>query len=139
MQALILTLILWDESKPFLTKLMLHEYSPSKFIARQVLKIGSAKHIASQIPFLVSRFFHNDESSNSKFEELSSHLLRAEHRIDILIEKMMLMLSTIVLGLAGVLFLKFYSYLPWSFTLAVILFCMAAATFLLAIFIKSKR
>lgn len=128
-----------EESKPFVTKLVLHEYAPSKFIAKQIVRAEHAGIIIKEIPEIVSRIFRGNEQENKKVEELSSQLIMAEHRIDILIEKMILMFTTFILIFAGVMMLKLYPSKNGVSIFSVFAFCIAAATFILAVLLKSKK
>ncbi len=128
-----------EESKHFITRLMIHEYSPSKFVAKTFLKLENAKKIALEIPSAISNLFITNEESREKMEELSNHLLVAEHRIDALIEKMIFMFTTLVLIVAGFLFIRKEPIFDGISIFSIILFSIAAGTFLIAVFVKHKN
>ncbi|MFA6072497.1 MAG: AarF/UbiB family protein [Candidatus Woesearchaeota archaeon] len=132
-----------EESKPFLTRLMIHEYLPSQFLARKSINMTSAKKLAFEIPSIVSRFFSKDDSKNNerdkKVEELSNHLFRAEHRIDVLMEKLILMFTTFILIVAGLLLIKLGPIFDGVSIFSIVAFCMAAATFFLSVSLRSKK
>jgi ubiquinone biosynthesis protein len=128
-----------EESKPFITRLMIHEYLPSKFIASNVLKMKNVRKLALEIPSVVSRLFAKDEVHDRRVEELSEHLLRSEHKIDVLMEKLILMFATLILIVAGLALIKIEPVFGGVSIISIIAFCMAAATFLLGFILKSKN
>jgi ubiquinone biosynthesis protein len=128
-----------EQSKPFVTRLMLHEYLPTKFIARNFLRLENAKKLALEIPAAVSNLFSKNEAHDRQVEELSAHLLRSEHRIDILVEKMVLMFTTLILLVGGLILLNKKPVFDGMSIFSIIMFCMAAATFILALLLKSKN
>jgi ubiquinone biosynthesis protein len=127
-----------EESKPFLTKLMLHEYSPRKFIARQAFRLEHAKDLAFSIPSFVSKYFSDNEQHNRQIEALSAHIMSAETRMDRLIEKLIFMFLTIILLLSGLLLLRKGPLVKETSVFSIILFCMGAATFIAALLIRIR-
>lgn len=128
-----------EESKPFVTRLSIHEYSPSRFIARTFLKLQSAKKIALEIPSEISLLFERNEANDRKIAELSEHLVKSEHKIDILIEKMVFMFMTLVLLASGFILIKRAPAFDGMSIFSIILFSMAAATFIIAILLNAKK
>ncbi|MGV8162560.1 MAG: ABC1 kinase family protein [Candidatus Nanoarchaeia archaeon] len=128
-----------EESKPFITRLMIHEFAPSKFIARNVLRMENARKLAFEIPGIVLKMFSKNEEQDKRVEELSEHLLRTEHKIDVLIEKLILMFATLILIVGGLLLIKKGPVFDGISIFSIIAFCMAAATFLLALMLKTKK
>jgi ubiquinone biosynthesis protein len=127
-----------QESKPFITRLMVHEYSPSQFLAKNMLRLEHAKALTLNIPSIVSKYFSNNEQQNKQVEELSAHILKSETRMDRMIEKLILMFVTIIMLMAGLLLLKKGPMAGDTSIFSIILFCMAAATFIAALTIKIK-
>ncbi|MGV8169171.1 MAG: ABC1 kinase family protein [Candidatus Nanoarchaeia archaeon] len=128
-----------EESRPFVTKLMIHEYSPSQFLARNVLRMENAKKLALDIPLVVSRIFSNNKEDDARVKELSEHLMRSEHRIDVLIEKLVLMFATLILVIAALLLIKIEPVFGGVSIFSIILFCIAAAAFILGLTLNPKQ
>jgi ubiquinone biosynthesis protein len=131
-----------EESKHFITRLTLHEYSPSKFISRGFLKLETARKLALEIPAVISNLFNKsgtDDAHNKRIEELSEHLIRSEHRIDVLVEKMIFMFTTLILIVAGFLLINKEPVFDGLSIFSIVLFSMAAATFLIAVFLNAKK
>jgi ubiquinone biosynthesis protein len=128
-----------EQSKPFVTRLTLHEYSPKKFIAESFMKFESAKRFALELPNTVSTMIARNEANDRKIAEISTHLDNAEQRMDVLIEKMIFMFATLVMTVAGFILMKKEPLFDGLSIYSIIAFCIAAGTFLVAVFLTKRR
>ncbi len=118
---------------------MVHEYAPSQFLAKSMLKLEHAKELTLNIPSIVSKYFSNNEQQNKQIEELSAHIMKSETRMDKMIEKLILMFVTIIMLLSGILLLKRGPMAGDTSIFSIILFCMATAIFIAALTVKVKE
>ena len=125
-----------ESAKPFITKIMTHEYSPRKFIGKGATKLMHAKSLAESVPGLISQYFREDEERNKRIEEMSQHLLRMEGRVDLMAQRFFLIVSATVLLVAGFLFGEYEPMFSGISIFSMIAFLMSFGMFFRIITMK---
>jgi len=92
-----------DESKPFITRMLIHEYSPKKTIAQNLQYLKKAKNIFEKLPDAIETYFNNTAQQNKNMEELSKHVQELEGRLQIITERAFVTILIIVLIITGFL------------------------------------
>ncbi len=92
-----------DEARPFITKMLLHEYSPKKSIAKNILYFKKVKKVLEELPDLVENYLENNDSQNRNMEEISKHMKDLDTKIDKISERMFMTILTTLLLLSGFL------------------------------------
>lgn len=95
-----------EESKPFITRMLIHEYSPKKTIAQNIEYFKKIKNLLEDLPDNIETYFRNTEQQNKNMEELSIHVQALENKFEIITEKAFVTIIIIILFITGFLLIN---------------------------------